>query len=109
MSMRIIDTKGQLCPAPLIATKKALKETILGESFIVLTDLFSMIWAIFFTDIGIVYKIIAGVSGFFGAIFMLAILITTFIQYKQLVETQKFMNEVTINTMKGGLEEWRKK
>ena len=36
--MRIIDTKGQLCPAPLIATKKALKETILGESFIVLTD-----------------------------------------------------------------------
>jgi selenium metabolism protein YedF len=36
--MRIVDTKGQLCPAPLIATKKALKETALGESFIVLTD-----------------------------------------------------------------------
>ena len=25
--MRIVDTKGQLCPAPLIAAKKALKET----------------------------------------------------------------------------------
>jgi len=36
--MRIVDTKGQLCPAPLIATKKALKETLSGESFIVITD-----------------------------------------------------------------------
>jgi selenium metabolism protein YedF len=36
--MRIVDTKGQLCPAPLIATKRALKETPAGESFIVLTD-----------------------------------------------------------------------
>jgi selenium metabolism protein YedF len=36
--MRIVDTKGQLCPAPLIATKKALKETAVGESFKVLTD-----------------------------------------------------------------------
>ena len=36
--MRIVDTKGQLCPAPLIAAKKALKETAVGESFMVLTD-----------------------------------------------------------------------
>ena len=36
--MRIVDTKGELCPAPLIATKRALKETTVGESFIVLTD-----------------------------------------------------------------------
>jgi selenium metabolism protein YedF len=36
--MRIVDTKGLLCPAPLIATKKALKETAEGESFIVITD-----------------------------------------------------------------------
>ena len=36
--MRIVDTKGQLCPAPLIAAKKALKETAAGDSFIVLTD-----------------------------------------------------------------------
>jgi len=36
--MRIIDTKGHLCPAPLIAAKKALKETAGGESFILLTD-----------------------------------------------------------------------
>ena len=36
--MRIVDTKGQLCPAPLIAAKKALKETAAGESFIILTD-----------------------------------------------------------------------
>lgn len=36
--MKIVDTKGQLCPAPLIAAKKALRETPEGESFIVLTD-----------------------------------------------------------------------
>lgn len=36
--MRIVDTKGQLCPAPLIATKRALKETAVGESITVLTD-----------------------------------------------------------------------
>lgn len=36
--MRIVDTKGQLCPAPLIAARKALKETGVGESFVVLTD-----------------------------------------------------------------------
>ena len=36
--MRIVDTKGQLCPAPLIAAKKALKEINTGESFILLTD-----------------------------------------------------------------------
>ncbi len=36
--MRIVDTRGQKCPAPILATKKALKETITGESFEVLTD-----------------------------------------------------------------------
>jgi selenium metabolism protein YedF len=36
--MRIVDTKGQLCPAPLIAAKKALKDMAEGESFVVLTD-----------------------------------------------------------------------
>jgi selenium metabolism protein YedF len=36
--MRIVDTKGQVCPAPLIAAKKALNESRVGESFIVLTD-----------------------------------------------------------------------
>lgn len=36
--MRIVDTKGQLCPAPIIAAKKALKQTVTGESFMVLTD-----------------------------------------------------------------------
>jgi selenium metabolism protein YedF len=36
--MRIVDTKGQLCPAPLIATKRALKETPGNESFLLLID-----------------------------------------------------------------------
>jgi selenium metabolism protein YedF len=36
--MRIVDTRGQLCPAPIILAKRALKETGEGESFIVVTD-----------------------------------------------------------------------
>lgn len=36
--MKVVDTKGQLCPAPLIAAKRALKETAEGESFILITD-----------------------------------------------------------------------
>jgi selenium metabolism protein YedF len=38
IKMKIIDTRGQLCPAPLIATRKALKEVSEGEVFEVLTD-----------------------------------------------------------------------
>jgi selenium metabolism protein YedF len=36
--MRVVDTKGQLCPAPMIAAKRALKESSEGESFLLITD-----------------------------------------------------------------------
>lgn len=36
--MQIINTSGQQCPAPLIATKRALKEVHIGNSFQVITD-----------------------------------------------------------------------
>jgi len=36
--MQIIDTSGEQCPAPLIATKRALKEALAGDSFQVITD-----------------------------------------------------------------------
>ena len=36
--MRTIDTRGQECPAPIIAVKKALREAKEGESFQVFTD-----------------------------------------------------------------------
>jgi len=36
--MKIVDTRGQSCPAPLIATKRALRETLEGESFELFTD-----------------------------------------------------------------------
>lgn len=36
--MRTVDTRGQLCPAPIIATKKALREAIKEETLRVLTD-----------------------------------------------------------------------
>jgi selenium metabolism protein YedF len=36
--MKIVDTRGEKCPKPIIDTKKALKETVSGETFTVLTD-----------------------------------------------------------------------
>jgi selenium metabolism protein YedF len=36
--MRIVDTKGQVCPKPIIETKKVLKQLAVGEKFIVITD-----------------------------------------------------------------------
>lgn len=36
--MQIIDTKGKLCPAPLILTKRAIKNAVVGEKFVVESD-----------------------------------------------------------------------
>lgn len=36
--MQIVDTTGQQCPAPLIATKRALKDSKSGDSFKIITD-----------------------------------------------------------------------
>ena len=36
--MRIVDTKGQKCPVPIIETRKALRASKVGETFVVLTD-----------------------------------------------------------------------
>jgi TusA-related sulfurtransferase len=36
--VRTVDTKGQPCPVPIIATKKALREAKDGETIVVLTD-----------------------------------------------------------------------
>jgi selenium metabolism protein YedF len=36
--MKTVDTRGQLCPAPLIATKRALRETAEGEEILVMID-----------------------------------------------------------------------
>jgi TusA-related sulfurtransferase len=36
--MQIIDTSGQKCPAPLIATKRALRDPQVEDFFQVLTD-----------------------------------------------------------------------
>jgi selenium metabolism protein YedF len=36
--MRIVDTKGQKCPVPIIETKKALRASYEGEIFAVITD-----------------------------------------------------------------------
>ncbi len=36
--MKIVDTRGNPCPAPLIATRRALKEAKTGEAFEVMTD-----------------------------------------------------------------------
>lgn len=36
--MKKIDTRGKLCPQPLMMTRKALEETVAGEELLILTD-----------------------------------------------------------------------
>ncbi len=36
--MKIVDTRGLTCPAPLIATKRAIKDTAPGEALKIMTD-----------------------------------------------------------------------
>jgi selenium metabolism protein YedF len=36
--MKIVDTKGQVCPKPIIETKKILNQVAVGEMFMVITD-----------------------------------------------------------------------
>ncbi|MDR2888046.1 MAG: sulfurtransferase-like selenium metabolism protein YedF [Bacteroidales bacterium] len=36
--MKTVDARGQLCPAPLIMTKRALDETAKGDTFTLITD-----------------------------------------------------------------------
>jgi selenium metabolism protein YedF len=36
--MKIVDSRGKRCPAPIIETRKALKESVMGELFTVLID-----------------------------------------------------------------------
>jgi selenium metabolism protein YedF len=36
--MKIVDTRGEKCPKPIIETRKALKDSSIGETFQVLTD-----------------------------------------------------------------------
>ena len=36
--MKTVDTRGQKCPVPIIETKKALKESKIGETFMVVVD-----------------------------------------------------------------------
>lgn len=77
--------------------KFILEAMMMSLFFIIITGIFSSIYAVFFTELDIVYKVIAGVSGFFGAIFMTMILISTFIQYKQLLMAQEFQNKMAMH------------
>jgi len=57
--MQTIDVRGQKCPAPLIATRKLLKETSTGISFGVITDSKSALENIsrFLNDNGIKFNV----------------------------------------------------
>jgi len=62
--MQTIDVRGQKCPAPLIATRKLLKETATGISFEVITDSKSALENIsrFLKDNGIKFNVREGNS-----------------------------------------------
>jgi len=57
--MHILDTRGQQCPAPLIATRKALRESPDGTAFRILTGSRNALNNIskFLTDNKIIYSV----------------------------------------------------
>lgn len=64
--------------------------------FIIIGDLAGTIYAIFYTALSTAPKVIAGISGVFGAVFMFAILVSTYQSYRSLVEilkVQKILGE----------------
>lgn len=78
--------------------------------FIILGDIAGTIYTLFFTNLALVVKIIAGISGFFGGLFMLMILISTFQSYKTMQtinEVKDLMSEAVSDVneeLKGGLK-----
>ena len=46
--MKTVDAKGQLCPTPLILTKRALNETAKGMNYIVIRKNKRTHWYVFF-------------------------------------------------------------
>lgn len=67
-----------------ISPKFILEAMMMSLIFLILGDLAWMIYSIFFTSLNLALKIISSVSSFFGAILMIAILISTFQSWKQI-------------------------
>jgi uncharacterized membrane protein YeaQ/YmgE (transglycosylase-associated protein family) len=91
-----------------------LEAMMFSLMFLILGDLAGTIYTLFFVKVGIVVKIIAAISGSFGAVFMLMILISTFQSYKSYLEIMAVQNVLSsavddVNTelkeVKGGLNE----
>ena len=69
--------------------KFILEATMMSLVFITLGSLAGCIYGVFFSELSLFWKIVSGVSGTFGAILMIMVLITTFQSYKALIDVEK--------------------
>jgi len=72
--------------------------SMLSMLFIMIGLIIMAVYSIFYTDVSLFMKIMIGINGFFGVLFMWSFLVTTFQQYKNyidLVGIQKIIKEKT--------------
>jgi len=74
-----------------------LEATLMSTTLIVCGLMTTVVYMIFYINLPIWYKIVLGINGIAGFFFMASHLITTFQQYRNVMEVLEFQKE-----MKGG-------
>jgi len=77
------------------------ESSILSMFFIMVGMIAFTIYLVFLTDFSLIFKILTAFNSFFGIIFMLSYLVTTYQQYISYMETQTVMEDI-IRASPGG-------
>lgn len=85
-----------------IDQRTQFEASMMSMSLIMIGMVLSVIYSILYFDIQTWFKWVLAVNGFFGIIFLLTYLITTFQAYKSYMEALEFQKE--LSKMKGGVE-----
>jgi hypothetical protein len=75
--------------------------SILSMFFMMVGLIAFTIYIIFIAEFGLIFKILTGFNSFFGVIFMLSYLITTYQQYVSYMETSKTVQSLLTNQQGG--------
>lgn len=78
--------------------------SILSMFFMLVGLLAFTVYIVFIAEFSLMFKILSGFNSFFGMIFMLSYLITTYQQYVNYMETSKTVNTLLVNQPEGSNE-----
>ncbi len=80
------------------------ESSILSMFFILIGMIAFTIYLVFLTEFSLIFKILTSFNSFFGVIFMLSYLVTTYQQYISYMETQTVMEDIMQNSPEGNSE-----